>query len=74
ISRHHATISFEAGQFFIADEGSSNGTMVDGQPLTPKIRVLLPNGAEITLGQNTKLRFEVNEEDNATQIFDIHKR
>jgi DNA-binding SARP family transcriptional activator len=34
VSRRHATLSFEHGQWHVRDEGSSNGTSLDGAPVT----------------------------------------
>ncbi|WP_437304440.1 sigma 54-interacting transcriptional regulator [Sorangium sp. So ce388] len=33
VSRRHARVSFEAGQFLVADLGSRNGTAADGAPI-----------------------------------------
>ena len=56
VSRRHASIRVDGGQFVIADEGSSNGVYVNGvkiagaQPINP--------GDEVQIG-NTRFRFEV---------------
>ena len=56
VSRRHASIRTEAGNYVVADEGSSNGVYVNGvkisgsQPLNP--------GDEVQIG-NTRFRFEV---------------
>ncbi len=56
VSRLHASIRTEGGQYVIADEGSSNGVFVNGvriagsQPINP--------GDEVQIG-NTRFRFEV---------------
>ncbi|MBF8255751.1 MAG: Inner rane component of cytoplasmic domain [Anaerolineales bacterium] len=42
------------------DEGSTNGTTVDGQPVTAKIEIPLDPGATIGLGQGTTLRFDLS--------------
>ena len=44
VSRHHATIEYQAGGYIIRDEGSRNGLLVDGQSvplwrLVPGVRV-----------------------------------
>jgi hypothetical protein len=55
VSRRHASLRVEGGNVMVADEGSSNGTFVNGvriqgpQPLRP--------GDEIQIG-NTRFRFE----------------
>ncbi|MBI2570500.1 MAG: FHA domain-containing protein [Candidatus Schekmanbacteria bacterium] len=40
ISRHHARIAQENGQFVVTDLDSSNGTLVNGQPITRKVLAL----------------------------------
>jgi pSer/pThr/pTyr-binding forkhead associated (FHA) protein len=53
-SRRHARIASEDGQWMIRDEGSSNGTFVNGVKVTEQV---LKSGDEITVG-STRLRFE----------------
>ena len=55
-SRRHARIGRENGEFSITDEGSSNGTFVNGARITGR-QVLQP-GDEVQIG-STKFRFEV---------------
>lgn len=56
VSRRHATLRADAGAYVLTDEGSSNGTFVNGvritgsQPIRP--------GDEVQIG-NTRFRFEV---------------
>ncbi|MCX8052224.1 MAG: FHA domain-containing protein [Armatimonadetes bacterium] len=54
-SRRHATITASAGDYSIRDEGSSNGTFVNGARVTEQ--KLVP-GDEIQIG-GTRFRFEV---------------
>ncbi len=54
VSRRHARIASENGQFTIYDEGSSNGTFVNGVKVTEQA---LHSGDEIQIG-TTRLRFE----------------
>lgn len=54
-SRRHATISQSNGGYSIRDEGSSNGTFVNGAKITEQT---LSAGDEIQVG-GTKFRFEV---------------
>lgn len=54
-SRRHATISKSNGDFVIRDEGSSNGTFVNGARITEQ--KLVP-GDEVQIG-GTRFRFEV---------------
>lgn len=54
VSRKHARITGANGEFTIADEGSSNGTFVNGVKITEQV---LRPGDEIQIGA-TRLRFE----------------
>lgn len=54
-SRRHARVLRDAGGFAVADEGSANGTFVNGARVT---RVALKAGDELTIGQS-RFRFEV---------------
>jgi len=55
VSRRHARITSDGGQFTVHDEGSSNGTFVNGVKVAEKV---LQPGDEIQIG-GTRLRFEV---------------
>jgi len=57
VSNPHCSIQMEQTQFFITDEGSTNGTQVNGVPLPPHQRILLQPDAIIELGQ-TRLQFK----------------
>lgn len=48
ISRHHATISYVDGKFFVLDCGSKNGTRLNGKKLDQQIE--LKSGDELSLG------------------------
>jgi len=48
VSTEHARLSFQGGRFFVEDLGSSNGTFVDGTPVTGKAP--LPSQSVLTLG------------------------
>ncbi|MCL6474838.1 MAG: FHA domain-containing protein [Firmicutes bacterium] len=54
VSRSHARIVVQDGAVTIEDVGSTNGTFVNGQKLTPQVPVPLVDGAEIAFG-GTKL-------------------
>jgi FHA domain-containing protein len=47
VSRHHARIEFNAGQWQLLDLGSTNGTRVNGQPVR---QALLQAGARLEFG------------------------
>jgi len=53
-SRRHATITVSAGDYSIRDEGSSNGTFVNGAKITEQ---KLTPGDEVQVG-GTRFRFE----------------
>jgi pSer/pThr/pTyr-binding forkhead associated (FHA) protein len=48
-SGHHARVERRGDQFWIVDLGSTNGTMVNGEPVQEKE---LNHGDRITVGQN----------------------
>lgn len=54
VSRRHASVIRQEGGYLIRDEGSSNGTFVNGQRVTEQ---LLRPGDEIQVG-STRIRFE----------------
>ena len=55
VSRHHATITAANGEFSICDNGSSNGTFVNGAKIAGEQK--LTPGDEIQIG-GTRFRFE----------------
>ena len=55
ISRQHARIRYQQGNYILEDLGSRNGTFINGQPVHgPQVLV---NNAEIQLGTETRLVF-----------------
>lgn len=50
VSRHHCELRVEDGQVVLADLGSTNGTLVNGQPMR---HVVLTDGTSVTLGRTT---------------------
>jgi hypothetical protein len=50
VSRHHAELRIEEGQVVLVDLGSTNGTLVNGQPMR---HVVLTDGTNVTLGRTT---------------------
>jgi hypothetical protein len=59
VSRRHARITLNNGQYFLEDLGSTNGTFVNrGKRLIPGYRQILNDGDEIIVGK-TFLRFHI---------------
>jgi hypothetical protein len=56
-SRKHATIQITGGQCVVMDNGSSNGTFVNGVRIANQMPQPLRPGDELTVG-NTRFRFE----------------
>lgn len=50
VSAHHARLYSQRGRWWIEDLGSSNGTTLDGAPLSPKTAADLRHGARLQLG------------------------
>ena len=54
VSRHHALITWDGRHLSICDLGSSNGTLVNGQRLTPHVTQPLPHAAHIRFGPQSE--------------------
>lgn len=63
ISGRHARMGFEAGQFWIEDLGSTNGTYVNQQQISGRVSV--PPGAMVVLGREVNLAGVTCEEEAA---------
>src|SRR5687767_12843536 len=61
VSRRHAQVMDLAGSIALMDLGSSNGTLVNGLPIS---RIFLMDGDEVTLG-GTILVFADPQDDNS---------
>ncbi len=57
VSRQHARISVQGGQYYIEDLGSLNGTWVNGERIAPNHPIPLISGCEIRLGPQARLLF-----------------
>ncbi|MBS1794047.1 MAG: FHA domain-containing protein [Acidobacteria bacterium] len=60
ISRRHAEIEFKDGRFVVTDLGSSNGTTINGQPISGETE--LNDGDFITLGNSVIVEFVLEDE------------
>ena len=60
VSDLHAVIIRENDKVFITDKNSSNGTSVNGRPLTPGVREELHSGDAVLMGRTTMvIRFDI---------------
>ncbi|WP_438000885.1 FHA domain-containing protein [Sorangium sp. So ce185] len=50
VSGTHASVKLEAGQLFVRDEGSNNGTYVNGQRVAAGVWTPVPPGASLRFG------------------------
>lgn len=57
VSNPHFSVHQDQTQFYIVDEGSTNGTRVNGMPIPPHTRILLQPDALIDVGM-TRLQFK----------------
>jgi hypothetical protein len=62
VSRRHAECRLQAGQWFIHDLGSANGTFVNGRRLAADEMLPLRAGDRLRLGKNVELSFETSNE------------
>ncbi len=69
VSRQHGQIQVEESNYYMVDEGSSNGTYLNGMKLQPHTRYLLNLGDKIDLGQQTQLTFIFQHQENTIPIY-----
>jgi Protein of unknown function (DUF3662)/Inner membrane component of T3SS, cytoplasmic domain len=62
VSRHHSELRVEDDQVVLVDRGSTNGTLVNGQPVR---RVVLVDGMTVTLGRTTMVFRQDVRQDNS---------
>ncbi len=70
VSRAHAEVVSERGQFFITDLGSANGTFVNDRRVE---RAPLEDGNVVRLGTRVTLRFNLVEEDEKQALSYLHE-
>lgn len=69
VSRQHAAISFRSGHFVVEDLDSSNGTIVDGDPVVVRE---LEHGSRVKLGAvELQVLIEVREPTPQTHVIDV---
>ncbi len=64
VSRYHARIESSGEDFLISDLGSSNGTTVNGSPVTAE--TALSDGDVVAFGGSSQLTFEMKKEDSGS--------
>ena len=55
VSRNHAEIVFNDGSYFIKDNGSTNGTWINGEKIAPYRQIPLRDSDQVRLGHFTML-------------------
>jgi pSer/pThr/pTyr-binding forkhead associated (FHA) protein len=63
VSRFHAWVTFEQERFWVEDLGSTNGTLLNGEPL--RRRELLASGDKIKIGES-EMTFTLLEKTGST--------
>jgi len=58
VSRKHAEIRRRGNDFFVADVGSTNGSLLNGERLIPNAESKLAHGDRIRVGEVTEIIFE----------------
>lgn len=51
-SRRHAVVRFERDQYYLQDEHSANGTLVNGQQIEEGVPLLLHDGDQVAIGEH----------------------
>ena len=58
VSRRHAEVRKHGDNYFLADTGSTNGTLLNGEKLPAQEERLLAHGDRIRVGERTEIIFE----------------
>ena len=70
VSSHHAEFLFEDGQWYVIDQGSTNGTLVEGERVTKQ---RLRQGEEIQIGAGgPKVKMDTMTQ-KGTKLFDLDR-
>ena len=65
LSRRHATVRRDGARVWVVDEGSTNGSFVNGAQVPPE-GLSLSDGDEIRIGHATTIAVHISDEANAT--------
>jgi len=71
VSGRHCKIHFVAGVYAVSDEGSTNGTFVNGARVSNATPI--KDGDRIQLGQSTQLKFSMVQEDEMNALVRIYE-
>lgn len=58
VSRRHAEVIHRGSEYYLADAGSTNGTMLNGEPVPAHKETPLMHGDRIRLGERAEIIFE----------------
>jgi hypothetical protein len=61
VSGKHATITYKDGQYYIEDNESTFGTLVNGEKIPPRVPIALNDKVEIGLGPMVKILFQIGD-------------
>jgi hypothetical protein len=59
VSREHIELIKESNDFFIVDKSSTNKTYLNGEEITPKKKIKIKNGDEISLSAKVKCKVKL---------------
>lgn len=73
VSRKHVIVSTENDQFYVADQGSTNGTYINEERLQPGKRVEFTSFFPVRLGEHVLLTLLSDEDSNGLDFSDFNK-
>lgn len=71
VSGHHAFFYKKKGQWFVVDNNSRNGIIIEKERLCPNTPKLLESGMELRFGRSVSLRF-ISEKDMFGYLTDLY--
>ncbi len=72
ISSYHAELKFENSQLFIQDLGSTNGTFINNEKISPNQWILLKNTDDISFDKSNLTQLKTNQETTNQQNTNIN--